>query len=161
MLSVQPYFRDAVRGDLGAIASILRAAAPHDARQQTATPESYRRALDEIDRHDGSYLLVAEFDEQIGAAVHMVVFPIVHGGGGRTAEVVGLWVADSFRTSGLDAMLLDHAIARAEDLGCRRVHVLAAAAPRGRSFWERAGFIHLDAGYVRAVHEAPRLRTVS
>jgi N-acetylglutamate synthase-like GNAT family acetyltransferase len=158
---VQPYFRDAVRGDLGAIAEILRTSAPHDARQQTATPESYRRGLEEIERHDGSYLLVAEFDQRIGAAVHMVVFPLIHGGGGRTAEIVGLWVADAFRTSGLDAMLLDHAIARADDLGCRRVHVLAAASARGKSVWERSGFIHLDAGYVRAVHDQPRLRTVS
>jgi len=160
--AVQVYFRDAVRGDLRAIASILRASAPHDPRQQTATEESYRWALDEIDRHHGHYLLVAEYDQQIVAVCHLVVIPVIHGGGGRTAEIVGLWIADSFRTSGVGSMLLDHAVARADDLGCRRVQVMAAGSRRHEhAFWERAGFIHLDAGYVRSIRDAPLLRTVS
>ena len=42
------------------------------------------------------------------------------------------------------------------------VHVLANGARTGRhSFWERAGFIHLAAGYVRTVVERPRLRRIS
>ena len=159
---MQPYFRDAVRGDLNAIASILRAAAPHDPRQQAATAESYRRSLAEIDRHEGSYLLVAEFDQQIVAVTHLVTIPLIHAGGGRTAEIVGVWVADAFRTSGIGAMLLDHAIGRADDLGCRRIQVMAAGSRRQEhAFWERAGFIHLDAGYVKSVRDAPLLRTVS
>jgi ribosomal protein S18 acetylase RimI-like enzyme len=159
---VQPYFRDAVRGDLNAIASIVRASAPHDARKQIATPDSYRRALEAIDRHDGSYLLVAEYDQQIGAVIQLLVYPLLDDGGRRTAEVIGLWVADAFRTSGVDNQLLDHAIARTDDLGCHHVRVMAAGtSKRGKSFWERAGFIHLDAGYVREVRAAPRLRTVS
>lgn len=159
---MQSYFRDAVHGDLNAIASILRTASPHDSRQQVATPDSYRRALEEIDRHDGSYLLVAEYDQQIGAATQLLVYPLLGGGGGRSAEIVGLWVADTFRTSGIDNQLVDHAIARADDLGCQHVKVMASGASRrSHSFWERMGFIHLDAGYVRAVRGAPRLRTVS
>jgi GNAT superfamily N-acetyltransferase len=146
---VQPYFRDAVRGDLAAIATILRSAAPHDDAQQRATAGSYRRILDEIDRLDGCYLLVGEYDRQIGAVLEMVVFPTLSGTG-RTAEIVGLWTAEPFRTSGLDGMLLDHAIARADDLGCSRIQVMAAGSRRHEhAFWERAGFVHLDAGYVR------------
>jgi GNAT superfamily N-acetyltransferase len=156
---VQPYFRDAVRGDLTAIATILRAAAPSDNAQQGATPDSYRRALDEIDRHDGCYLLVGEYDSQIGAVLEMVVFPTLTGGG-RTAEIIGLWTAEPFRTSGLDGMLLDHAIERANDLGCTRIQVLASGSRRREhSFWERSGFIHLDAGYVRTSER--RLRRIS
>jgi GNAT superfamily N-acetyltransferase len=153
---VQPYFRDAVRGDLPAIATILRSSAPHDVRQQQASPGSYRRTLDEIDRHEGCHLLVGEYDNQIGAVLEMVVFPTL-AGTGHTAEIVGLWTADVFRTSGLDGMLLDHALERAADLGCERVQVMAAG-PRRRehSFWERAGFIHLDAGYVRTAGTALR-----
>jgi GNAT superfamily N-acetyltransferase len=146
---VQPYFRDAVRGDLAAIAAILRSSSPHDDVQQRATPGSYRRALDEIDRQDGCFLLVGEYDRQIGAVLEMVVFPTLTGAG-RTAEIVGLWTAEPFRTSGLDGMLLDHALARADDLGCHRVQVLAAGSRRHEhAFWERGGFAHLDAGYVR------------
>jgi GNAT superfamily N-acetyltransferase len=156
---VQPYFRDAVRGDLSAIAAILRTASPHDDGQQRATPGTYRRVLDEVDRHDGCFLLVGEYDRQIGAVLEMVVFPTLTGPG-RTAEVVGLWTAEPFRTSGLGGMLLDHAIARADDLGCTRVQVMAAGSRRHEhAFWERAGFIHLDAGYVRT--SSPALRRIS
>ena len=153
---MQPYFRDAVGGDLAAIATILRAAEPHDVDQQRATPETYRRLLDEIDRHDGCYLLVGEYDSQIGAVLQFTVFPSL-AGCGRTAEIVGLWSAESFRVSGLDAMLLDHAIGRVADLGCGRLQVMASGSRRHEhAFWERAGFIHLDAGYVRTPHRVLR-----
>lgn len=156
---MQPYFRDAVTGDLSAIATILRSAAPHDDVQQRATPGSYRRALEEIDRQGACHLLVGEYDRQIGAVLEMVVFPTLTGPG-RTAEIVGLWTAEPFRTTGLDGMLLDHAIARADDLGCTRVQVMAAGSRRQEhAFWERAGFIHLDAGYVRT--SQPALRRIS
>lgn len=156
---MQPYFRDAVTGDLSAIATILRSAAPHDDVQQRATPGSYRRALEEIDRQGACHLLVGEYDRQIGSVLEMVVFPTLTGPG-RTAEIVGLWTAEPFRTTGLDGMLLDHAIARADDLGCTRVQVMAAGSRRHEhAFWERAGFIHLDAGYVRT--SQPALRRIS
>lgn len=156
---MQPYFRDAVGGDLPAIATIVRAAAPHDPDVQRATPDAFRRKLDEIDRHDGCYLLVGEYDNQIGAVLEMVVFPTL-GGLGRVAEIVDVWVAESFATSGLDRLLLDHAVARTDDLGCARVQVMARSSGRRRnSFWERAGFIHLDAGYVRSIGQ--RLRRIS
>ncbi len=160
---MQPYFRDAVRGDLGAIAAILRASSPHDPATQRATAESYGRLLDEIDRNDGCYLLVAEYDRQIGAVLEMTVFPTLQGCG-RTAEIVGLWTAETFRTSGIDGMLLDRAVDRARDLGCERVQVMAAGSHRTEhAFWERAGFIHLDAGYVRTPERrvARHLRRIS
>ena len=153
---MQPYFRDAVRGDLSAIAAILRSSAPHDEVQQRATPGSYRRILEEVDRQSGCYLLVGEYDRQIGSVLEMVVFPTLSRLG-RTAEIVGLWTAEAFRTTGLDGMLLDHAIARADDLGCSRIQVMAAGSRRHEhAFWERAGFIHLDAGYVRTAGTALR-----
>jgi GNAT superfamily N-acetyltransferase len=156
---VQPYFRDAVRGDLTAIETIMRAAAPHDPATQRATPDTFRRLLDEIDRHDGCYLLVGEYDSQIGAVLQLVVYPML-AGCGRTAEIAGVWVADAFRTSGLDSMLLDHAIERADDLDCTRIQVMAASSRRHQhSLWERNGFIHLDAGYVRTSER--RLRQIS
>ena len=75
--AVQPYFRDAVRGDLAAIATIMREEEPHDVAQAQTRPAAYERALDEIDRHEGSYLLVAEYDNQLGAVAHLVTFPII------------------------------------------------------------------------------------
>lgn len=153
---MQPYFRDAVRGDLSAIATIMRSSAPHDEVQQRATPGSYRRVLEEIDRQDGCFLLVGEYDRQIGAVLEMVVFPTLSGPG-RVSEIVGLWTAEPFRRTGLDGMLLDHAVDRADDLGCARIQVMAAGSRRQEhAFWERAGFVHLDAGYVRTARSVLR-----
>jgi GNAT superfamily N-acetyltransferase len=152
MRDVQPYFRDAVPGDIPAISAILRTA-PHLAdRERVESDGTYRDALAEIDRTDGNYVLVAEYDNQIGAMLQMLAFRHLHHRGGRTAEIVAMHVAESFRTSGISGMLVDHAIERSRDLGCRRVQVLSSTALTSEhTFWERHGFVQLDRGYVKAL----------
>lgn len=145
---MQPYFRDAVGGDLPAIVAILGAASP-DA-ERTEHLSAYREALAEIDRTDGSYVLVAEYDNRIAAVLHLLAFRHLHEHGGRSAHVAVLQVAEPFRTTGIAGMLLDHAADRARDLGCRRLQVLSSTA-RGdeHTFWERHGFVQFDRGYAR------------
>lgn len=158
MQGVQPYFRDAVDGDVEALATLMREAAPHDPTYQCATPDSYRRILDEVDHLDGCYLLVGEYGSELAATLQLIVFPSLLGVG-RSGQLVGPWVADRFRTSGIAGMLLDHALARAEDLGCVRLQVMANTSHRAElAFWERAGFVHEDAGFVRSRSETRRLR---
>ena len=147
---MQPYFRDAVGTDLPAIGAILRSASPDD----DAPPSigSHRDALAEIDRTDGNYVLVAEYDTQIVAVLQMLAFRHLHDRGGRTAHLALLRVAEEFRTSGVGSMLLDHAVERATDLGCRRILAVAStAATDDHHFWERCGFVHLERGYVRSL----------
>jgi GNAT superfamily N-acetyltransferase len=147
---MQPYFRDAVGTDIPAIGAILRSSAAADPDQ--APTGSYRDALSEIDRADGNYVLVAEYDSQIVAVLQFVAFRHLHDRGGRTAHIVLLRVADEFRTSGVGSMLLDHAVRRARDLGCRRLDVMTStAATEEHHLWERSGFVHLDRGYVRSI----------
>ncbi len=149
---MQAYFRDAVGTDLPAIGAILRGSAP---ASDCAPAGSYRDALTEIDRTDGNYVLVAEYDRQIVAVLQLLAFRHLHhrdgnDRGGRTAQIVLLRVAAEFRTSGIAGMLVDHAAARAVDLGCRRLEALTStAASDEHPQWERAGFVHLDRGYVR------------
>lgn len=146
---MQPYFRDAVGSDLPAIAAILRGRAADDPPPH---PGLLRDALAEIDRTHGSYVLVAEFDRQIVALLHLVVHRHLHDGAGRTARIVRLAVAPEFGRSGVDGMLIDHAAARARDLGCRRLEAGAATSDADDHHrWERAGFVHLDRGYVRTL----------
>jgi GNAT superfamily N-acetyltransferase len=147
---MQPYFRDAVNSDLPAIAAILRSAEHLGDLEDQDQLGSYRDALLEIDRTDGNYLLVAEYDRQITAMIQLVAFRHVHGAGGRTAEIVALHVAEQFRTTGIGGMLLEHASQRARDLGCNRLQVLSSTARTDQHpFWERNGFVQLDRGYVR------------
>ena len=146
---MQPYFRDAVRNDLPAIGAILRGVDPVGA-DDTPPVGSYRDALGEIDRTDGNYVLVAEYDSQIVAVLQLLAFRQLHDRGGRSAQIVMLHVAESFRTSGVGAMLVDHAVERATDLGCRRVIAMCSTGRTDEhSFWERNGFVQLDRGYVR------------
>ena len=147
---MQPYFRDAVPSDLPAIAAILRSASHMGDLEDQQQLGSYRDALLEIDRTDGNYLLVAEYDRQITALIQLLTFRHIHHGGGRTAQIVALHVAEQFRTTGIGAMLLEHTIGRASELGCRRLQVLSSTARTDEHpFWERAGFVQLDRGYVR------------
>ncbi len=144
---MQPYFRDAVSTDLPAIGAILRSAG---ATSPDAPVGSYRDALSEIDRTDGNYVLVAEYDRQIVAFLQLLAFRQLHDRGVRTAKVVLLRIAEEFRTSGVGGMLLDHAAERARDLGCRRLEVtISTAATDEHHVWERNGFVHVDRGYVR------------
>lgn len=140
---MQPYFRDAVGTDLSAIGTILGAADP-------SSVAALRSALGDIDRTDGSYVLVAEYDNQILAVLQLVTYRHLHDRGGRTAHIALLRVADGYRTSGVAPMLVDHAAGRAHDLGCTRMTAQCATGSTAEhQLWERAGFVHLDRGYVR------------
>ncbi|MDJ0769516.1 MAG: GNAT family N-acetyltransferase [Ilumatobacter sp.] len=152
MQLMQTYFRDAVRGDLRAIATILREADASGDVEDHDGIDRYREALDEIDRSDGNYVLVAEYDGQITAVIQMVAFRRLHHQGDRCAEIVAMHVAEAFRTTGIGGMLVDHAVARAHDLGCRRLQVLSGTSRTDEHpFWERNGFVRLDRGYVRTL----------
>lgn len=148
---MQPYLRDAVGGDLPAIAAILRAAAIERGDEGgrgddlgSAGAVSYREALAEIDRTEGSYVLVAEVDGLIAGFVQMVTYRHLHARGGRTAELVALQVAQPFRTTGIGALLIEHAADRARDLGCRRLRAHADALPaRDLTLWDRTGFVSI------------------
>lgn len=146
---MQPYFRDAVGSDIPAIGAILRESDESESGQ--APPVGgYRDALAEIDRTDGNYLLVAEYDNQIVAILQLLAFRHLHARGGRTAHIALLRVAEEFRTSGVGSMLLDHAAGRASDLGCCRLQVMCSTgATDEHHFWERSGFVQIDRGYVR------------
>ena len=147
---MQAYFRDAVGTDLPALGALLRGSGSVDSGPDSSTSGSYHDALAEIDRTDGNYVLVAEYDRQIVAMLQLVAYRQLHERGGRTAPIVLLRVAEEFRTSGVNGMLVDHAVGRARDLGCRRVHAMCStAAGDEHSFWERAGFVQLDRGYAR------------
>jgi GNAT superfamily N-acetyltransferase len=112
----------------------------------------YRDALTEIDGTHGNYVLVAEFDSQIAAMTQLLAFRQLSDRGARVAQITSLHVAESFRTTGIGNMLLDHAARRAMELGCRRLQVLSStAATDEHPFWERSGFIQLDRGYVRSL----------
>ncbi len=150
---MQPYFRDAVPSDIPAIAAILRNGnpTPHGFQQHEAKPQlgSYRAALLEIDRADGNYLLVAEYDSEVTAVAQLMTYRHIHDGGGQTAQIVSLHVAEQFRTSGICGMLLEHAAHRAREIGCRRLQVSSSTARTDEHpFWERHGFVQLDRGYV-------------
>lgn len=150
---MQPYFRDAVRGDLAEITTILRER--DSATAGSTTPQAsgaYRDALAEIDRSSGNYVLVAEFDSRIVAVLQLLVFRHLQGHGGSTAQVVSLDVAPSHRTTGIAGMLLDHALGRCRDLGCTRLQTLSSTACSDEHhFWERHGFVQLDRGYARPI----------
>jgi GNAT superfamily N-acetyltransferase len=148
---MQPYFRDAVATDIPAIGAILRSAGA-DGADGTPPVGSYRDALTEIDRTDGNYVLVAEYDSQIVAVLQLFAYRHLHDRGGRSAQIALMRVAEAYRTSGVGGMLIDHAVERARDLGCRLLEARSAtSATDEHPEWERSGFVHLDRGYVRSL----------
>lgn len=149
---MQPYFRDAVQDDIPALAAILISADGGPRVDSPAQLGPYHDALAEIDRTDGSYLLVAEYDGETVAVAHLTTFRRFHHRVLRHAELSAILVAKRFGNSHVDGLLLEHAVERARDLGCQRVVALTNASPGSEhTLLERHGFFAAVRGYERVL----------
>lgn len=88
-------------------------------------PEACDKALAEINadpRHE--LLVVEEAGEVAGTAVLLVVPNLAHGAT-PWALVENIIVDQRFRRRGLGRVLLEHAIARAKEMGCHRIELMS------------------------------------
>jgi GNAT superfamily N-acetyltransferase len=113
-------------------------------------PDFYARAFDAIDRDPNNELIVADRDGQLVGVLQLTFIPYLTHRGGWRALIEGVRVASAARSEGIGGQLIEWAIARSRERGCRIVQLTSdkrrADAIR---FYERLGF--------KATHEGFKL----
>lgn len=106
-------------------------------------PDCYPAAFDAIDRDPNNELVVAETADGIVIGVLQITFiPYLTYRGGWRALIEGVRVASGFRSGGVGKRMLDWAIQRAKDRGCRVVQLTSdKSRPDAVRFYEQLGFV--------------------
>lgn len=146
-------FRPARAGDMPAIVRLLAddplGAGREDLREPL--PEAYARAFAEIEADPNNEVVVAEHDGRIVGTLQLTFIPGLSHTGGRRCQIEAVRVDGSMRGAGLGRRMIEHAIGRARERGCRLVQLTTdKTRTDARRFYEGLGFT--------ASHEGMKLR---
>lgn len=149
---MQLYLRDALDDDVEQLVTLLIGGQIGDgsgnAVEDIERLEDYADALREIDRTEGSYLLVADLGGQIVGMLQLITFRHFQHRGGRCAEVESMHVAEDRRSTGVGGQLLDYAVSRAKDLGCYRIQLTSNNRREdAHRFYQQQGFVATHQGF--------------
>ena len=145
---MQLYFRDALDGDVEELVDVLLGGRLGPGTDDPYYIDDYVDALREIDRTDGSYLLVAELGGRIVGMVQLFTFRHFQHRGGRCAEIESMHVVEEHRSTGVGGQLLEYAVQRARDLGCYRIQLTSNAKREdAHRFYEEHGFSPSHVGF--------------
>lgn len=151
-MSVAPLFRDATMEDVPRIVAMLADDALGAARERCTDPlpASYYSAFARIESDPNQTLLVAEVGHEAVAVLQLSFIPGLSHQGAWRAQVEAVRVHASMRGQGLGHKLLQEAIRRAREHGCRMVQLTTDKSRKdAHRFYESLGF--------RASHEGMKL----
>jgi len=144
LASAEPRFRRAVRADLPDIVRMLADDMLGAKREEYASPlpESYYAAFEAIVRDPNNELVVGELDERVVAVLQLTCIPNLSRRGSWRALIEGVRIDSSVRSGGVGRRLVEWAIARAREKGCRLVQLTSDKRRRDAiRFYESLGFV--------------------
>lgn len=145
---MQLYLRDALDADVEELVNVLLDGRTGQGADDPYYIDDYVDALREIDRTDGSYLLVAELGGRIVGMLQLFTFRHFQHRGGRCAEIESMHVIADQRGTGVRDQLLEYAVSRAKDLGCYRIQLTSnAQREEAHLFYEEHGFKATHKGF--------------
>jgi len=150
--SNQVTFREATLQDLDMIVFMLSDDALGNTRElcKDPLPKSYVEAFESIHSDPNNELIVACYGEEIVGVQQITFTPYITHQGGWRATIEGVRVASTERGKGLGSMLIQWAIQRANERGCRMVQLTTdKKRPEALHFYEKLGF--------KASHEGLKL----
>ena len=104
-----------------------------------STAQQIAQRFERIDGQSNQALFVADDEGQVVASVHVAVNPYLEND--ASAEILGLVVADGYRSQGVGKALVSAAEAWAAALGCGVMRVRSnTIRTRAHAFYDRAGF---------------------
>lgn len=145
-------FRPARRDDIIAIVELLANDVLGRTRErlEEPLPSSYATAFEAIENDPHNMLIVAEQQSSVVGVLQLTLIPGMTYKGGWRAQVEGVRVAPEVRGQGIGRALIEHAIERAREAGCRLVQLTTdKRRPEAVGFYESVGF--------RATHEGMKL----
>lgn len=110
-------------------------------RFESPLPAVYVSAFDAIERDPNNELIVATIETSPAAMLQLTYLPNLSRLGSWRAQIEGVRVAASVRGEGVGQQMLDWALARARDRGCRLAQLTTdRARPQALRFYEKLGF---------------------
>jgi GNAT superfamily N-acetyltransferase len=147
--------RRARRDDLPALVALLRddeLSTSVESPESEPLPPSYAAAFDEIDRDPRQELMVAELDGRVVGSFQLTLLPGLAGQGRPVALVESVHVLSGVRGRGIGIKMMEWAIARAEEKGCRRIQLTSNKRRKdAHRFYERLGFHATHEGFKRSL----------
>lgn len=108
---------------------------------------SYQQAFAAIQQDPNNELLVAEYNQHVVAVLQLTFTPNLSHQGSWRATIEGVRVASRLRSHGFGTRLMEMAIDRARQRGCRLVQLTSNSQRTSAiRFYERLGFEHTHAG---------------
>jgi len=146
-------FRAADSGDIAALVLMLaddKLGAQREDASQPLNP-AYHRAFDVITKDANNELVIAEYDANIVGMLQLTFIPYLSHIGSWRCLVEGVRIHKSYRGRGLGERLLQWAIDRAMEKGCRIIQLTSdKQRPDAIRFYRNLGF--------EASHEGFKLR---
>lgn len=136
--------RPAVRSDLPVIVAMLAddELGARRERFEDPLPGSYGAAFDAIEADGNNELIVAEVGGSVVGVLQLTFIPYLTYQGSWRALVEGVRVASSARSGGIGRLMLEWAIARSKERGCRLIQLTTdKSRPDALRFYERLGFV--------------------
>ena len=152
------FVRRARRDDLRAIVAMLADDVLGRERESTDDPvlAGYIEAFEEIESDPQQTLVVGEVDGQVVATLQVTMLRHLSHRGARRAHVEAVRVRSDWRGRRIGEQLMEWAIARARDTGCRVVQLTTnVQRTDAQRFYERLGFTRSHVGMTLAL-TAPR-----
>jgi len=152
MNSNQITFREATLQDLDRIVFMLSDDALGKTREAYKSPlsKSYVDAFESINSDPNNELIVACYGDELVGVQQIIFIPYITHQGGWRATIEGVRVASSERGKGVGSLLIEWAIKRAIERGCRMVQLTTdKKRPEALRFYEKLGF--------KATHEGLKL----
>jgi GNAT superfamily N-acetyltransferase len=146
-------FRRATAADLPHIVRLLADDPLGATRERPASPlpPCYGQAFADIDVDPNQELTVAVLDNEVVGVMQLTFIPGLTHQGGRRAQVEGVRIAAAHRSGGMGRAMLEWAVARARERGCRMLQLTTdKSRPDAKRFYESLGFV--------ASHEGMKLQ---
>ncbi len=119
-------------------------------RFKTPLPQRYYDAFEAIDRDDNHELVVMEDNGELIGTLQLTILPYLTYEGGTRGLIEAVRIAAGLRGGGLGAQLIEWAIGRCRERGCRVVQLTTDKTRAGAvEFYQKLGF--------KATHEGLKL----
>ncbi len=143
----QVVFRRAVAEDLDAIVGLLADDALGGGREEAGDP-GYRAAFEVIERDGNQLLAVAVLDGLVVGTLQISFMPGISLKGAVRGEIEGVRIAGDRRGRGLGRQMVEWAIGRCRERGCRVVQLTTnARRVEAQRFYEQLGFERSHVGF--------------
>jgi len=135
-------FREAARGDLPAIITLLADDTLGKARDFAVVDDAYERAFADLDADPRNFLIVADDGGDVLACLQITYIPGLGRHGAERCQIEAVRVRSDQRGRGLGSQLLTWTIEQARTRGCGLVQLTSdKSRADAHRFYTRLGFV--------------------